>query len=204
MREVFRIRAARHCMDFRFLNILRVMASTSPILGARPNGVAPAKADVVRIIESNRLACEYQPIVEIETGEIWAYEALSRFHIDGELIEVAKAHLGDVEGVPARFAHTNKAEITVYDIADRAAPTPSAPTSTATGCTSSEVPTPKTPTTWRVMNSWITSEMTFRFEYQKPRKAASRSSSWMRSTASPPWCIPQSSNTRPTPGPSSR
>ncbi|MCB9646234.1 MAG: EAL domain-containing protein [Deltaproteobacteria bacterium] len=62
------------------------MASTSPILGARPNGVAPAKADVVRIIESNRLACEYQPIVEIETGEIWAYEALSRFHIDGELV----------------------------------------------------------------------------------------------------------------------
>ncbi|MCA9544433.1 MAG: beta-propeller domain-containing protein, partial [Myxococcales bacterium] len=50
----------------------------------------------------------------------------ARLLLDGDRLAVVAdrwdGDLGDVEGVPARFARTNKAEITVYDIADRAAP----------------------------------------------------------------------------------
>ena len=55
---------------------------------ARPAS-APARSDegvkaqVVRVLETNRLACEYQPLVRLADGEIWAYEALARFSVDG-------------------------------------------------------------------------------------------------------------------------
>jgi EAL domain-containing protein (putative c-di-GMP-specific phosphodiesterase class I) len=54
-------------------------------LGEREGAAPPpvAKADVVRILEANRLACEYQPLMDARTGRVVAYEALSRFHLDG-------------------------------------------------------------------------------------------------------------------------
>ncbi len=46
----------------------------------------PMKAEVLRILEANQLACEYQPIVRVSDQEIWAYEALARFRLDEDLI----------------------------------------------------------------------------------------------------------------------
>lgn len=56
-----------------------------------PNGVVqplsegdtPLKAKIVRVIESKRLSCEYQPIVEAATERVWGYESLARFVVDG-------------------------------------------------------------------------------------------------------------------------
>ena len=52
----------------------------------RPHPVSdpPLKAKIVRVIESRRLACEYQPIVEAESERIWGYESLARFVLDGQ------------------------------------------------------------------------------------------------------------------------
>jgi EAL domain-containing protein (putative c-di-GMP-specific phosphodiesterase class I) len=43
----------------------------------------PLKAKIVRVLESKRLACEYQPIVQTKTEQVWGYEALARFVLDG-------------------------------------------------------------------------------------------------------------------------
>jgi EAL domain-containing protein (putative c-di-GMP-specific phosphodiesterase class I) len=39
-----------------------------------------------RILESGQLACEYQPIVSIDSLETVAFEALARFRVDGSLL----------------------------------------------------------------------------------------------------------------------
>lgn len=44
------------------------------------------KAEVLRILEANQLACEFQPIVRVSNQEIWAYEALARFRIDDDAV----------------------------------------------------------------------------------------------------------------------
>jgi EAL domain-containing protein (putative c-di-GMP-specific phosphodiesterase class I) len=50
-----------------------------------PDGL-PLTAKIVRALEANRFACEYQPIVRADTEETWAYEALARFTFDGEIV----------------------------------------------------------------------------------------------------------------------
>ncbi len=44
----------------------------------------PLKAKIVRVLESRRLACEYQPIVDTEQEKVWGYESLARFVLDGK------------------------------------------------------------------------------------------------------------------------
>lgn len=44
----------------------------------------PLKAKIVRVLETRRLGCEYQPIVQTKTEAIVAYEALARFVLDGQ------------------------------------------------------------------------------------------------------------------------
>ena len=46
----------------------------------------PLTAKIVKALEANRFACEYQPIVRADTEEVWAYEALARFSFDGEVV----------------------------------------------------------------------------------------------------------------------
>lgn len=64
------------------------MASPLPLSDLAPDATAPAdlKADVYRILETNRLACEYQPIVDVRDRSVWAYEALARFSLDGRAV----------------------------------------------------------------------------------------------------------------------
>lgn len=46
----------------------------------------PLTAKIVKALEANRFACEYQPIVRADSEEVWAYEALARFSFDGEVV----------------------------------------------------------------------------------------------------------------------
>ncbi len=54
----------------------------SSVLLQDPPAAPGLRADVLRLIEHNRLACEYQPIVRVANQELWAYEALARFSIN--------------------------------------------------------------------------------------------------------------------------
>ncbi len=53
--------------------------------GVRLPASAPLKARVMRILEHNRLSCEYQPIVRTETRSVEGYEALARFKVDDKV-----------------------------------------------------------------------------------------------------------------------
>lgn len=64
---------------------MRVQPITPPAPRVAAEEV-PLKARVLRVLETNRLACEYQPIVRTDSEEIWGYEALARFVLDGEAI----------------------------------------------------------------------------------------------------------------------
>lgn len=60
------------------------MASSVSVWDSPPLKTQPdLRPQVLRLIERNRLACEYQPIVRVSTGVPWAYEALARFQLDG-------------------------------------------------------------------------------------------------------------------------
>jgi len=64
------------------------MASPLSVSDLPQGSKAPAetKADVFRILETSRLACEYQPIIRASNLEIWGYEALARFTLDGRSV----------------------------------------------------------------------------------------------------------------------
>lgn len=53
------------------------------VVQALPENETPLKAKIVRVIESKRLSCEYQPIVDVETERVWGYESLARFILEG-------------------------------------------------------------------------------------------------------------------------
>lgn len=63
------------------------MASPLPLFDT-PSGSTPIdlRSVVHRILETNRLACEYQPIVRLSDRQTWAYEALARFQLDGRTV----------------------------------------------------------------------------------------------------------------------
>lgn len=41
------------------------------------------KEAILRHVETSRFSCEFQPLVEVSSGESIGFEALSRFHLDG-------------------------------------------------------------------------------------------------------------------------
>jgi EAL domain-containing protein (putative c-di-GMP-specific phosphodiesterase class I) len=64
---------------------VRSIAAVDPeIPRQRDPAGEPLKAKIVRVLESRRLACEYQPIVDAETERVWGYESLARFVLDGQ------------------------------------------------------------------------------------------------------------------------
>ncbi len=44
----------------------------------------PLKARVIHLLDRNRLGCAYHPLIDLDTNDVVAYEALARFNVDGE------------------------------------------------------------------------------------------------------------------------